>query len=716
MVKVGDNLGRFTIRRELGRGSHGAVYAAEDTLLGESVALKLLQPMRGGDDRLQARFKRELVLTRRVSHPGVCRLYDLHTDDDLLYISMQLITGDSLANLLRKRSPSSLEVLHILRGLCSALGAAHAEGVVHRDLKPANIMITDDQRVVILDFGIATASGVGQLTKPGEALGSVPFIPPEVWKDEPAGPAGDQYAVGVTGFIALARRLPYPGETPLDVFDAIKGPRPTIWTAVPDVDPELEEAVLKAMAVAPADRFPDIGAFDAALASIERRLKGGAPAPVVMPPVSSSSSSSSPSSSSSSSPRSELEPPSELSLSPSQESELSPTPALTTAAPPLEATSPVPRHEPTVELSPVDEAPETAESSAVISLQSMLPSTITSTITSTIPSTTEEAPSLEGLDVDGGQEDRLPQRAPRVLNVEHTQLVRRRLDDQTQVTPVPGNDDIEGREAGLQSGRGPLVAVVAVVFVLLTILVGWRASRSDEEQAAEETVAQPGTDRVPETVVAAAGDTPAGVADVDVDREANAANTKDEAKDETKDETKDEGAGDLTDEPAADLELALADLDVAPPAFEPDLAVVDEAPGHDGGKAKASARPAPVSSASFRALVGASQQKGIRGGDIPAMDRALSRARQALKARDAEALARAVAAGEAALAATAVDKDFVSKKLGRFNALYDTLEPSAKAALKAATREILRLISKGEWQAANASLNEAFTVARKARR
>jgi serine/threonine-protein kinase len=179
-MKVGDRLGRFELLRELGRGSHGVVFEATDVLLGERVAIKALQPWLAGDVTLRERFKRELVLTRRVSHPGVARLHDLHEENGILFISMQYVEGKSLSQILRAGLPSEERVIHILRGVCGALAAAHAEGVIHRDLKPANIMVTDVDKVIVLDFGIATATGVGQLTRPGEAMGSVPYVPPKI--------------------------------------------------------------------------------------------------------------------------------------------------------------------------------------------------------------------------------------------------------------------------------------------------------------------------------------------------------------------------------------------------------------------------------------------------------------------------------------------------------------------------------------------------------
>jgi serine/threonine protein kinase len=132
VLKIGDRLGRFELKTELGRGSHGVVFEAIDVLLNERVAIKCLHPWLSGDVTLRERFKRELVLTRRVSHPGVCRLHDLHEEDEVLFISMQHIDGKSLSQILRAALPTPDRVIQILRGVCSALSAAHARHAVER--------------------------------------------------------------------------------------------------------------------------------------------------------------------------------------------------------------------------------------------------------------------------------------------------------------------------------------------------------------------------------------------------------------------------------------------------------------------------------------------------------------------------------------------------------------------------------------------------------
>ena len=278
--KVGERLGRFELLSEIGRGSHGVVFEALDTLLKEKVAIKTLH---SSDATLRERFKRELILTRRVAHPGVCRLHDLHEQDDLFFISMQLVEGRSLLRVLKDETPPLLRVLGLLRSICVALQAAHDQGVVHRDLKPANIMVDAKDSVVILDFGIATAAGVNQLTRPGQAVGSVPFIAPEVWDGETASAKSDQYAVGVIGFLAATRTLPFRGVNAIEVVDAVRGTAPTLRDRKPDIDAGFETVILKAMARTPAARFDNVKMLDEALESLQTgRWSPDATPPTVM--------------------------------------------------------------------------------------------------------------------------------------------------------------------------------------------------------------------------------------------------------------------------------------------------------------------------------------------------------------------------------------------------------------------------------------------------
>jgi serine/threonine-protein kinase len=281
----GQSIGRYRLTRELGRGAMGQVFLAEDTVLGQAVCLKLLHPHYLHHAEAVARFTRELVLARRISHPGVCRLYDLHEDGGQRFITMEFIEGAPLKSLVG-RGASVIGVgraLRLVRNLCLGLAAAHDKGVVHRDLKPGNIMVragTDDD-VCILDFGIAAADDTAAqgLTRPGIALGTRLYIAPEVWAGQPATARSDLFAVGVILFRLLTGEMPWAGgEDDLDVLDRMRRESPRRVSSLrPEVGPAVDALLARALAVDPAARIPDAHAFVAALDDALAGLPAGRP-------------------------------------------------------------------------------------------------------------------------------------------------------------------------------------------------------------------------------------------------------------------------------------------------------------------------------------------------------------------------------------------------------------------------------------------------------
>lgn len=245
------------------------VFLAEDTMLRQPVCVKVLHASLADHPEASERFNREIVLARRISHKGVCRLHDIYAEGDLRYITMEYVEGESLRDLLQPERPlpSVERVIAIGASICDALAAAHDVGVVHRDLKPRNIMVRPNDEAAILDFGIATAlDGVSSLTIPGIALGTKHYIAPEVWAGRPATPQSDQFAVGVILFNCLTRRMPYNPSRDLMLFDAMsKGPAPPPSALRAEVPPAVDAVVLRALAFKPEARYPGIRALGAAL-------------------------------------------------------------------------------------------------------------------------------------------------------------------------------------------------------------------------------------------------------------------------------------------------------------------------------------------------------------------------------------------------------------------------------------------------------------------
>ena len=271
----GSQLGRFALEKKLGRGAAGTVYLARDTLLGSTLALKVLHRDLFGDREVRERFRRELVLARRVTHPGVCRIHDLHEEHGTTFLTLEYVPGDTLAALIHAHGKLDAErTLHVLRELSPPLAAAHAAGVIHRDLKPGNIMVRDDGTVSILDFGMATADDLQRITQAGRTVGSLRFIAPEVWEGKTATTASDLYAVGVTLYACLSGRLPYDAQTPAAMFDALKRAPPSLCE-IADVHPAVEAVVRRAMARDPKKRYGTIEALVVAFAQAVREAKGG---------------------------------------------------------------------------------------------------------------------------------------------------------------------------------------------------------------------------------------------------------------------------------------------------------------------------------------------------------------------------------------------------------------------------------------------------------
>jgi hypothetical protein len=199
--------GRFRIIEQLGCGSFGTVYEAEDLQLQERVALKLLRPEVRDAPSLLKHLHHEIVVGRRISHPNVCRMYDLGTWGDIHFISMALVQGESLDVLLAKKVPSHEQAEEILLQICGALEAAHEQGVVHRDLKPSNIMVDAEGKVTVMDFGLARDLRAGP-SRSGMLIGSPAYWSPEQAQGERATERSDIYTLGLLACDLLGVKRP----------------------------------------------------------------------------------------------------------------------------------------------------------------------------------------------------------------------------------------------------------------------------------------------------------------------------------------------------------------------------------------------------------------------------------------------------------------------------------------------------------------------------
>jgi tRNA A-37 threonylcarbamoyl transferase component Bud32 len=259
---------RYRMVRFIGKGGMGEVYEAEDLLLGKRIAIKMLSEALARDPLMVARLKREVQLAHKVTHPNVCRIFDLGyhraagVDEPLAFITMELLDGETLRQRLQRtgRFPTEAARAVVLQ-VADALGAAHAAGVVHRDLKSDNVLLVDTPtgpRAFVTDFGLARAviDDDAPLSAKGTLVGTAAYMAPEQVLGEPVTAAADVYALGVVMFELVTGELPFRGATPIaTAFDRLQRRPPSPRTIVPSLDPIWEAVIARCLMRAPADRF-----------------------------------------------------------------------------------------------------------------------------------------------------------------------------------------------------------------------------------------------------------------------------------------------------------------------------------------------------------------------------------------------------------------------------------------------------------------------------
>ncbi|MFF9196393.1 serine/threonine-protein kinase [Streptomyces sp. NPDC014779] len=223
--------GRYRLLDVLGEGGMGTVWRARDEVLGREVAVKEVRAPAGLPDadreRLFARLEREARSAARISHRNVVTVYDVALDDGRPWIVMELVPGLTLAETLEAEGPlPPRRAAHVGAEVCAALRAAHEAGVLHRDVKPANVLLANDGRVVLTDFGIAAVEGVSPLTMTGELIGSPEYLAPERALGHTPGPAADLWSLGVLLYAAVEGVSPFRRETPLDTLRTVVDEEP----------------------------------------------------------------------------------------------------------------------------------------------------------------------------------------------------------------------------------------------------------------------------------------------------------------------------------------------------------------------------------------------------------------------------------------------------------------------------------------------------------
>lgn len=258
--------GRYEILGEIGAGGMGKVYRARDRETNEVVALKVLRPDVAAAPGMAERFKNELRLARRITHKNVCRIYEFHRADDIAYITMEYVEGESLRARLRHAAPLAVaSAVELIVQICAGLREAHAQGVIHRDLKPENIMIASPKVVKIMDFGIAR-SMENQATTTQSFLGTPAYMAPEQAHGKPVDQRADVYALGLIFYECVTGRRTFSGDTPLEVALKQVNERPVApRRIVAKIPAHIEAIILRCLEKDPGRRFASVDQVEAAL-------------------------------------------------------------------------------------------------------------------------------------------------------------------------------------------------------------------------------------------------------------------------------------------------------------------------------------------------------------------------------------------------------------------------------------------------------------------
>ncbi len=269
--------GRYHLRRPIARGGMAEVWEATDEILGRPVAIKILLPHLAADQSFRERFRREAIAAARLAHPNVVATFDTGIDPvgSVPYIVMELVPGRTLYQVLATDGPlPPHRCVQIAVQVAAALDYAHRHGVVHRDVKPGNILLGDDDRVKVADFGIAKAAvrglPAGDLTQTGAIVGTAKYLSPEQVNGDNVDGRADIYALGVVLYEMLCGRAPFVGESDVAIALQHAQSQPVSPRQVRAGIPRpLEAIVLRALAKSPAARYPTAGDMQTALLSVD---------------------------------------------------------------------------------------------------------------------------------------------------------------------------------------------------------------------------------------------------------------------------------------------------------------------------------------------------------------------------------------------------------------------------------------------------------------
>jgi serine/threonine protein kinase/TolB-like protein/Flp pilus assembly protein TadD len=284
LLTPGTRFARYEVIAAAGTGGMGQVYLAHDSQLRRNVALKLLAPQFTRDERGVRRFENEAQAASSLNHPNILTVYDFGQADGKYYIATEYIEGETLRQRVRDGKLGTAEVTDISIQICSALVAAHARGIVHRDIKPVNLIVRKDGIVKLLDFGIAklnddagiagVISTVLSISHPGAVVGTIRYMSPEQARGQAVDGRSDLFSLGVVMYEMLTSKPAFQGDTASDVLaEILKGEPAPLSTEVPEIPPQLETIVRRAMCKNRDARYQSAGEMLSDLQEFRKELE-----------------------------------------------------------------------------------------------------------------------------------------------------------------------------------------------------------------------------------------------------------------------------------------------------------------------------------------------------------------------------------------------------------------------------------------------------------
>ena len=260
-IPPGSSLGRYRIIEQLGQGGMATVFRSHDPNLDRYVAIKVLPSYMTEDPTFVARFTQEAKTVGRLNHPNILQIYDFGDDKGFTYLVSELVPGGTLQDKMRRNMMEPEEVIKYMEPLSLGLDYAHGQGIVHRDMKPANVLLDNDERPILADFGLARMLESSQrFTQASQAIGTPEYMSPEQAMGGETDHRADLYAFGVMIYEMLLGQTPFHADTPAATLMAhVHRPMPLPTTINPDIDPKLETMLLKSLAKTADDRYQSAG-------------------------------------------------------------------------------------------------------------------------------------------------------------------------------------------------------------------------------------------------------------------------------------------------------------------------------------------------------------------------------------------------------------------------------------------------------------------------